>query len=270
VGVNGVNYNFGERLSAVPTGLVYSDSFSSTATFGPAPDLEILSKLQFLSTSTGTVDPVLKAQATFVDGVYRTLLGRAADGDGLVGWVVQLHNGASRADIVQGIWASAEHRGIEVDHFYSTFLHRSADTGGRAAWVNLLLAGANEADIARMFIASSEYQAAHSDNSSFVSGLYADVLGRVPTSGEVAGWVQTLQAGVSRDGLAVAFLTSAEAYGRMIDCDYRLFLNRSADAAGKQGWLALLTGGQLTPQMVSIAFLASDEYYAQAQAASMG
>jgi hypothetical protein len=265
-GVNGVNYNFGELLPANATGVVYSASYTPQASFGPPPDMSILSKLQFLSSSgPGTVDPVVQGQATYVDGLYRTLLGRPVDPTGLVTWVQQLHSGVPRTQVVLAIMASPEYRGLEVDRLYMTFLHRTADAGGRAGWVNLLLSGVREADVARMIIASGEYQSAHADDTTYVTGLYADILGRSPSAGEIASWVQTLHSGASRDAVAQAFLFSAETYLHMIDGDYQHLLNRTPSSAEEQGWLAQLVSGQSTPESIVALFLASDEFYGDSQ-----
>jgi hypothetical protein len=268
-GQAGINYDFGERLPPGVTGVIYSDSFSGNASFGQPPSLAILSKLQFLSSTSGqTVDPVIEAQATYIDGLYRTMLQRPADQDGLIGWVTALHQGMTRLQVVAAIWNSAEHRGLEVNQFYLTFLHRPADAAGKAIWVNMLQSGVSEGDVARMIIDSGEYQALHPDNSSFVLALYGDILGRAPTAAEAAAWVGLLQSGTTRDAAARAFLTSSEAYMIMLNCDYMHILHRSPDPAGEQVWLQLMASGQETPAMVSEAFLASDEFYAQAAAAS--
>jgi hypothetical protein len=269
MGIAGRNYNFAELLPPNATHQIFADSFNTDVTF-IKPDFSILSKSQFLSSSGDpSLDPVLKAEATYVDGVYQALLGRHADATGLIAWVQQLQDGVPRAQVVQAIANSTEARGLEVDRLYVTFLHRSADAAGRSFWVSLLVAGTTETDAARMFIASGEYQAAHSDNSLYVAGLYADILGRTASAAEIAGWVQGLQAGVSRDAVAAAFLTSGEAYLRLLDDYYLHFLHRGVDAAGQQSWLAQLLGGQQTPRGVSIAILASDEFFAQAATVSM-
>src|SRR5262249_16620765 len=149
-----------------------------------------------------------------------------------------------------------------------TFLHRSADAGGRAAWVNAFLAGSSEQDVARAFIGSGEYQAAHASNTAYIVGLYADILGRMPSQPEISPWNQLLQNGMSRDAAASAFLTSNEAYLRVLNGDYQMYLHRSPDAVGQQAWLALLQSGQVTPGGASEAFLASDEFFAMARQVS--
>jgi hypothetical protein len=272
VGLNGLDYNFGELLPPNPTGLVYSDSFGATdVTLVRPPDFSLLSKLRYLSSSgQPELDPVLRAEATYVDGLYRSLLNRPADATGLLGWVVQIHTGAlSHAGLVHTLWTSAEHRGFEVDRLYATFLHRKADAAGRSIWVNALLAGTSEADVARMLVTSAEYQASHPDNTAFITGLYAEVLGRTATPSEMAAWNQALQNGLSRQAAVMAFLTSSESYQRILDCDYRNFLHRAADGAGKQAWLAGLLNARTTPQSVGEAFLSSEEFFNLTKRVSM-
>jgi hypothetical protein len=267
--VNGVNYNFAELLAPTSSGIIYSDFFSPTKASFPPPDLNILSKLQFLSNSgSQTIDPTTLAQATWVNGVYETLLQRAADPTGLINWVTMLHNGTPRTQVVTAIWSSPEHRAIEVDQFYETFLNRAADAGGQALWVNALLSGMSESQVAAAFVTSGEYAATHSTSQSYVLGLYANILGRSATNQEVTGWVQQLQQGMSRAAVAAAFLNSTESLQHIIANDYVSYLNRSVDPAGLQSWLAAIASGQATPASVSIGILASGEFYNDAAQAS--
>jgi len=265
--VAATNYNFGELT---PTSQILVSSFTCPNFSFGHPDLIILSKVQFLSTiPASTNNPVLIAQATYVDGLYRAILGRPADEPALISWVLQLHQGLSPMQLVQDLWNSAEHRGLEVDDFYQTILHRGADAMGRAIWVNVLQAGASEADVESMLYASAEYQSSHPDNNSFVTGLYADVLSRNASSAEIAGFVQALQNGASRQQVARIFLTSTEAYMQSLDCDYRSLLRRVPDNQGEQTWLAMLGSGQIMPATVTQIFLSSNEFIADAQQASM-
>jgi protocatechuate 3,4-dioxygenase beta subunit len=269
-GQAGTNYNFGELLSPKSTGKTYADSFTpNSSNFLPLPALSVLSKLQFLSSSgSGQVDPTIVAQATWLNGVYNTLLTRPADDAGLLNWLTAIHNGMSLSQVVTAIWNSAEHRVVEVKQLYQTFLGRSPDPGGQLAWVNALLAGMTESQMAAILLTSGEYTATHPDNQSYVLGLYDEVLGRTPGDQEVANWVQALQNGVSRAAAANAFLTSGESYLRIIGDDYASYLGRSVDPAGQQAWLALLVTGQITPGQLSVILLSSAEYYDDAVLAS--
>jgi hypothetical protein len=180
-----------------------------------------------------------------------------------------LQSGGSRSYVVNTIWNSAEHRGLEVDRLYETILGRPADAGGRAAWTNALLNGTSEMDMARAMLASSEFQASHASNASYVSALYATTLRRTPTAAEVSGWSTALQNGASRDAAALAFLGSSESFQLFLDTAYMNFLHRAADPAGEQAWLKQLVSGQATPSTVCTTMLASDEFFALARKASM-
>src|SRR5262249_51307245 len=162
------------------------------------------------------------------------------------------------------LWGSAEHRGVQVDQFYATYLDRAADAAGRAGWVNALLSGMSEAEVARGFLTSEEYRQAHVDTPAYLFGLYADVLGRGPGPDGLENWQRAAQGGLSPAQLADAFLGAREADAGRVDGYYHTYLGRDADAAGAQAWLRQLRGGQLTPDQVAQAFLASDEFFSRA------
>jgi hypothetical protein len=202
----------------------------------------------------------------FVRQLYLDVLGRAADQAGFDTWVGILRAGGSRQQVVQGIWDSPEHRGLEVDGFYTTYLHRAADAAGRAFWVNALLGGASEGDLARGFLTSAEYQQAHASTTAYLSGLYADVLGRTPDPGELDVWQAAPQGGMSRAALADAFLGAGEADQQLIDRYYSDYPGRAAEPARVAYWLGALQSRQASTAQVAQALLASDEYFSRAGA----
>jgi protocatechuate 3,4-dioxygenase beta subunit len=268
--VAGINYNFGEQLPSSPTGQLYAASFGTVdSTFAQPPDLTILSKINFLS-SSGALLPLVKAEAFFVDGVYRNLLSRGVDSPSLLAWVTGLNSGITRLQFVQAVWDSAEHRGLEVDRLYATFLHRPADPAGRAACVNALLAGMSEADIARLMLDSAEYQSAHADNTSFIAGLANDVLGRVATATELSAWSAALAGGLTRDAVANIFLGSPETDLSILSSYYTTFLRRPIDAVAQQAFVPLMVSGQVSAELMGEYLIASDEYFALAWQASQG
>lgn len=265
-GTAGVEYNFGE----IPIAVVLRDAFECPSVdFIRPANLPILSKLQFLSTpGQPTLSPEVLAQVVYVDGLYRNLLGRPADVAGISYWVPRLMMGTPRSALVTGLWVSAEHRGMQVDMLYQNLLGRAADPNGRASWVNALMNGATELDVARMLLLSAEYQATRQDDTVFMSWLYGDVLGRQGRPEEITGWAQALQSGLSREAVVRSFFTSAEFDSRMVDCAYQGYLGRFADSPGRQAWVGVLTSGRMNLEAVRQAFLASDECFARARAAS--
>jgi hypothetical protein len=125
------------------------------------------------------------------------------------------------------------------------------------------VAGMSEIQIAEDFLASAEYQAAHRNNTSFVDGLYRDVLGRTESSSEQAGWLQFLQTGGTRAQAEQLFLTSLEKYIEVVNRYYANLLQRMPDTGGQLAWVNSLLQGQETLEAVAEAFLASDEFFAK-------
>jgi hypothetical protein len=244
-----------------------ANSFSATQGGINVTPVDI-SKLElFAPNLVGIQSGLLTADSGYVAALYQDLLNRPVDSSGLTHWVQMLMAGFSRQQLAMAIWQSPEHRGVEVDQYYQTFFGRSADPAGRISWVNAFLAGAMEVDIMRDFLTSAEYQAAHPSDTSFVNGLYTDVLGRAADQAGQAALLQALQSGLSRQALAQAVLTSAEADQRAVDQYYMLFLNRSPDPAGQQAWTNLLVSGGATLESVAETILASDEFFSRAATA---
>jgi hypothetical protein len=234
------------------------------------PVVPPVSKLNFLSSNLMAWGGSLDAPAVFVGGLYRNVLNRDPGPGEVDGWVELLLTGTSRAQVVDAIWRSPEHRGLEVDSYYASFLHRAADPAGRAGWVNALLGGAGEEGVVLAFLTSPEYAATHPTDAAFVDGLYAEVLRRFPDPAGRAGWIQALEGGLSRAAVAQAFLGSAGADTTFLEAYYQVLLARPADPAGLSGWLSALQGGGLSIGSVGEAFLASDEYVLRAIQASQG
>jgi hypothetical protein len=210
--------------------------------------------------------PALDPQASYVTQLYQTVLGRAPDDAGLSYWMDRVTAGATRLQIAQGFWESAEHRGLQVDQFYAKYLHRAAEPDGRAYWIDRFQAGLHETEVAGGFLFSLEYQSTHATLSSFVTGLYADVLGRAATASESAYWLDLGQQANGPPVLAAAitgFLKSREANLQQIDHAYGDLLGRSANSDERAFWLAVLQQDQGSEPAIAPAFLASDEFFAR-------
>lgn len=98
--------------------------------------------------------------------------------------------------------------------------------------------------------------------------IYRDVLGRTPADGEVRGWTDRVDRGMSPARLAAAVLDSAEARGRMVDLAYRSDLGRPSDPAGRTFWTEFLRTRSVSAMRTLM--LASPEVYAQGGGADEG
>lgn len=224
-------------------------SYSGDASFAP-------------STSAPLDQPaVCNPNQMFVAALYHDLLGRPFDTAGFNFWVSQLDAGMSREQVAWAVWASPEHRGVQVDRLYAALLHRPADPVGRTVWVTALQAGVSEELLAFNILASPEYRTAHPDLVSLITGLYRDVLGRDPDPAGLASWQAVGQLPLGRELVIAEFLETPEVLLRVIDSYYRDYLGRAADPAGQQAWLNPLTTGQADLANVALGILSSEEYY---------
>lgn len=271
-GVQGVHYNFGE----IPTPGLILPVVGRRYTpprylpFATPDQLPVQSKQLLLSTPRQPTlqGGALLAQALFIDNVYRALLRRPVDGNALDFWMQMFRAGLARQPFVHLIWISAEHRAIQVEDYVQVFLGRPSTANDRAYWGNLFQAGYSENDVIRLMLVSPEYLAGHASEPAYIQGLYNDLLQRGASTSEVSYWTGRLQSGLTRDAMAQLILTSPEATEKRIDFDYTYFLQRPMAAASRQFWTTLVATNRVTIAWAGESFLASDEFYAYAVAAS--
>jgi hypothetical protein len=113
------------------------------------------------------------------------------------------------------------------------------------------------------FLTSGEYLARNASDSAFVASLYVDILGRTPDPSGQAHWQHLLANGHRRDEVALAILTSGEAYLRLLDRYYADFLDRGADVGGQQHWLDALVSRRYDYESAALGFVVSGEFAAR-------
>lgn len=75
---------------------------------------------------------------SYVDSLYRRLLGREPDADGRAAWIERLQRGSSRTQVAVSFYGSVESRRQRVDRLYREVLDRGPDPAGRDFWVERL------------------------------------------------------------------------------------------------------------------------------------
>lgn len=197
----------------------------------------------------------------FVERLYQQILGRAPDEGGLSSWTAAL-GASSPVTVAQGIWESAEHRGLQIDSYYQLYLGRAADPVGRQAWVSQLVGGDSEEAVIAGFVSSAEYQSVHPLPQPFVDSLYADLLNRPADPAGEAAWTQAL-ATTSPFQVAQGFIESHERHVGVVDDAYFEYLGRVPAASESAGWVANLDAG-MNDETLAILVLASPENFALA------
>jgi Domain of unknown function (DUF4214) len=217
--------------------------------------------------------------SAFAAGFYQIVLGRMPDDDGLAGWTRFLAancNASGFSTIGDSFFDSVEFRTSRpqtlnglVTLLYEAFLGRAPEPGGLAGWaevfredrVSLATGG---------FIPSAEFQGLvpnphdPAQVTPVVTRFYREILGRAPDPGGLAAWVNYIVTTGDLDGVAVAFLTSAEFEARALTFRdyvrilYRTFLGREPDPGGWDGWESVLRGDLLG--VINGSFVPSPEF----------
>jgi hypothetical protein len=101
-----------------------------------------------------------------------------------------------------------------VYELYQAAYDRIPDNGGFRYWANVAdSSNASAIALADAFISAPEFSQKYGnapDNSTYVSELYTNVLGRIPDPAGLNYWISQANAGVARDQLLVDFATSPE------------------------------------------------------------
>ncbi|HUY32624.1 MAG TPA: Ig-like domain-containing protein [Pirellulales bacterium] len=111
--------------------------------------------------------------------------------------------------------------------------------------------GSINSNVATIRLVTSHFQ--------FVEKLYNDVLHRSGSDAEILYWSEQIDAGVSRQSVALAIVNTPEARSFVINGIYEQLLRRPVDLGGLLYWQGELQAG-LTPEEISAAIVSSGEY----------
>jgi subtilisin family serine protease len=204
-------------------------------TFGQPPAIsddlaraEILSSDNYFAIHGGT-------NATYLQALYHTLLGRDIDAASLVSWENMLNSGGPRINVVMGILNSSEAMATKISEWVIQDFNLPTSSlaslkllGPVADWVAQLVAGTiTDAQIQAELLGSDSLFATQGNNLvNYVNAVYEIVLGRPVDSGGAFTWVSQLLAGTPRTNVAASILASPEAKlteaARWFDTDFKL------------------------------------------------
>jgi hypothetical protein len=129
---------------------------------------------------------------SWIDGIYRDLLGRTADANGESFWLGLLAAGVDPTQVALGFTTSDERLRDRVTATYLTLLERAPDAAGLNFWVNIFRAGGTTEDINSGFVGSIEYYneptGAAGNPAKWIREAYLDVLFRPAHMSELAFW----------------------------------------------------------------------------------
>jgi len=202
------------------------------------------------------------SNAQYVTALYNDLLHRAPAPSEVTPWASDLRAGANPTQIALDFTSSAEYQSDVIRADYQMFLGRQPSAPEVAGWQAQLQAGLGENQLQAAFLASGEFFAKQGNAATpWLNGIYQNVLGRAADSGGLASWTHLLNAGVSRDGVALAIVTSPEAFGRLVNAAYHDLLGRAVDPQGQTIWVTQMEHG-LAPSQLLARIAGSAEFIA--------
>ncbi len=95
--------------------------------------------------------------AQFLENIYQDVLGRGLDAAGRDGFIRALAGGATRGQIADVIYRSAEFRERLVQSVYQEYFSRPADPSGLSYWTDALRQGVREQHMRVGFLTAPEY-----------------------------------------------------------------------------------------------------------------
>lgn len=171
---------------------------------------------------------------TFVQNLYRELLGREPDATGEAFWIAQVQQNSTaggRQAVIAAFLNSPEYKAHYIATLYEVFLGRAPEAAGVEFWTAKMgnpgtpgghSGGADEKFILAAIVGSDEFYAhAGGTDQAFAQALYQDLLGRSGESAGVSFWANVAHAQPqSRDAIVRLFLSSPEAAHKLLDSFY--------------------------------------------------
>lgn len=137
------------------------------------------------------------AGEAWVRGIYKDLLARPADQNGVNYWLGQLQAGVEPTQVALGFTASDERLRNRVTDTYRTLLEREPDDAGLAYWIAIFKNGGTTEDINSGFVGSIEYynkaNSSAGNPAKWIRDAYLDILFRPASVAEFDYWQRFLK-----------------------------------------------------------------------------
>lgn len=193
----------------------------------------------------------------WVDAMYQSLLGRAADPSGRTAFENALGQGAGRVRIASQVGSSVEARLDEVVRLYQRFLGRTPKPGEAAGWVEAVSTTSGVLDTITAMVGSPEFLAIHPGGfDTQLTALGADLFEGISTP---LGGADGLSADLA--SVATQVLAASESRSRQVVLAYQHFLGRTPATSEVTPYLVFLNNGG-TLEQISGLLAGSAEYVA--------
>ncbi|MHB1423778.1 MAG: DUF4214 domain-containing protein [Gemmataceae bacterium] len=200
----------------------------------------------------------------WLNAVYQALLNRPIDATGLAAWSAALGGGTSPTQVVLDIMSSNEYLTDQVQSAYQSLLGTAAPSSAVSYLVGLMQQGTSFQTVEGIIAGSTSfYEASGGTNQSFLNALYLKFLNRPIDPTSATAWGGLMAAGYSPTDVALGVLASSEYATDLVEQDYQTYMGRQADPTSLAAYVAALTNGTMTNNMVIASLLGSQQYISQ-------
>ncbi|MHC5540205.1 cadherin repeat domain-containing protein, partial [Singulisphaera rosea] len=217
------------------------------------------------STTLRIVVQALPGPIAYARSLYEYLFNKPASDATAKALAGELASGVSRNALVDQLWASPEHRAVEVNQAYGTYLGRTPTPQELNQSTQQLNQGVSQIQLAAQLLGSRDFRLSHPTKRAFLNGLYLAVLGRVPTRLEALARLHMGNSARARTAFALRFFNSPKVEAHLVDRVYRQALGRGPTAPETLAWVGGLRSHRATIDSFTKTILASEDFYAHAQ-----
>ncbi|MGH7194017.1 MAG: DUF4214 domain-containing protein, partial [Candidatus Saccharimonadales bacterium] len=214
-----------------------------------------------LTSGTAKVN-IISYEASIVEKLYKQVLGRVPDTNGLQFWTTQIEQGKPYSIIAQGIFESDERLNPIITNYYQQFLFRAHDAEGLAYWRDNVwkVYGGPERVIASMMSSPEFYASAGGTDSGWVQALYERLLNRQFDTQGLTYWINQLeQQHETEFQVVMGFLTSDENYKLLTNQFFNEYLQRQPSPTELTDYVADFRAGA-SQRDIQIKIIDTDEY----------
>lgn len=243
VTVHELGHSLGLRHTSIP--------YSTMNPFYPTPNVPQADDREGIRTAY--------REHIWIASIYRDLLHRRFEEQGLDYWVRKRFNGLQPVDVVRGFSFSKEYSEILAKELYHILLDRAPAPNHLSNWTVALSNGMSRQSAIIGFLTSDEYLNNNPIPNAFVDSLYRRLLRRSPDPKGFNDWINVFKSGGTPIQVADGFLRSEEFARRYVRSFYNKYLRREPDNEGWNKWSNAISEG-LAHQDLIAGFIASDEY----------
>ena len=215
------------------------------------------------SGSTTSPPPVaVSAQnQAWLEAVYKTLLHRDVDTQGLNEWGAALNSGSTATQIVMDIEQTTEYETDQVQAAFQQYLGVAAPSSAVSYLVGLMQAGVDYRVVQSIVIGSTAFYAANGNSpQGFLNAVYQDLLNRPPDQTSLTSYSNLIAAGFPLSEVVLGILSSPEYLNDLVTNDYMTYMGVQPDQNSLGAYVAAMQNGTMNENMLVASLLGSGEW----------